>query len=625
MTVLEAEIANNTRQTQADSSPPSAFAWTISAGTLAYIVLITFALVLRLAELGTLPLSDAEAHEALSAYRVIEPRAVGEDLTARSPIMFTANAITMSVIGSGNTAARIATALVGVLLIASPLLLRRWIGSGNALIMAVLFTVSPVMLASSRMMHGMVWAAALAMAFVYAAGMFAETRRNSYALGAFAAFVLLVLMSDPGGTLMAICLGAGIFYAISRTEIDERDFVRETISAFPWTRAAIFGVIALIGVGTVFLLYPQGLSKTGGMVETVLRGIFERRGEYPGFAPLITSLLYEPVLWIFGAAGAYFILNGHEADPLRRFIGRVCIGWIGLAFVFALLYQGAESFHALLFTLPLAGLSVFAVERALSPIRDTFWDVPSWGRWLHATVVAAVLCISAVNLVLVGDPLLTTEPTLLPFAQMDAQQSVKMLMVGLSLMLVVITYFLAGSIWGSGVAWRGLGTGVLAFLCVWSIGAGWRSVIADDPRNLWQMPAPSLDLPLLDRTLTDLSLRATGTRREIPIVVQWSDHIRENGALAWLLHDFWNTTYVTQVTNTTNAEVVIAPKTSEDPQLGADYVGEELPVRSHWELNTVQAWHIIPYVYNRRTRIEPYAENLMVLWARADVYGVTNP
>src|SRR5258708_4081477 len=92
-----------------------------------YAALILLSLTLRLAELGTYPLNDLQAHDALAVFRAIEPRAAGVPLIANNPLMFTANSLVMAFAGSDTATPKIPTVLLGVLLVAAPVLFRRWL------------------------------------------------------------------------------------------------------------------------------------------------------------------------------------------------------------------------------------------------------------------------------------------------------------------------------------------------------------------------------------------------------------------------------------------------------------------------------------------------------------------
>ncbi len=594
----------------------------VSLELVIYVALIVLALTLRLVELGTVPLNDHEAYEALAAFRTVQPHAAGPRLIAHDPLMFTADVLTMSLVGADTSSARLPTALLGVLLVAAPLLFRRWFGPAHALLIAGLFAISPVLLAASRSMSGAVWSAALAVAGIYLVGRYLETRRVTYAVAASTALLMLILAAEPAGFLTFLGMAAGIVFAQITLDNDEhrvRSAVFETLRAWPWIRSVVIGG-AITGLAAmVFVLYPEGLRGIGDVLYQALHGFTVRPAGYPFAYPLLTSLLYEPVLWLFGLAGVYIVL-GRDSDAPGIFVQRALVGWLIGSIVWSLIYASAGSDHALWLTLPLAGLAAIALERVLSPVRDSFWKVPTWGPWVHGLAVAATLAIAAINLLMVGRLIMNTLPDLMP----RFERPMQLLMIFPALLLVAITFFLVGSMWGSRAAWRGTGIGLLLFLGIYSLGMGWRAAVlyADDPREFFQAHPAARNLNLMNDTLVMASRRSTGAPYDMTIVVQTTpDGPTDHGALAWALRYFSRTTFVEDLSPTTNTPVVITPQTNDKPVLGAAYVGQSFPVSYSWDRRNL-SWDFVTWLYERETRTAPESSDRVIAWVRADVYGV---
>ncbi len=590
----------------------------ISLELVIYIALILLSLTLRFAELGTFPLNDQEAHEALAAYRVVDSRAAGGPLIANNPLMFAANTLLMTVVGSDTATPRLPTVLLAVLLVMSPVLFRRWVGPTNALIAAGLLAVSPVLFTTSRLMGGTVWSMALAVGGAYLVGMFIETRRAAYALAATSAALMLILMAEPAGVLTFVGLVFGVGFALVTIDDPEhryRHILTETLGAWPWIRGLIFGAISVVVVASVFLLYPQGLGTLGNALDQLWRGFTIRPAGTPIVFPLLVSLVHEPVFWIFGLIGAYLAMKD-EAN----FLQRALVGWLIASIVWSFLYRGADSSNALWLTLPLAGLAATTIERILAPVQDRFWQVPAWGPWVHGIAVVGMLAIAGINLLAVGQAILGTAPDQLPHLDRPLQ----LVMVGPAIMLVVITFFLVGSTWGTRAAWNGLGIGVLIFFGLYSLGVGWRGTIlnTDDPRELWQIHPAARNLNLMEITLKTASLRATGMPYDMQLVVETPAGTRgDDGALAWVVHRYYHTEFVNELAPTLNAPVIITPATEDKPQVGAAYVGQGFPVYYIWDPGTL-SWDMLIWLYDRQTRVQPDGDPRVITWVRGDIYGV---
>jgi uncharacterized protein (TIGR03663 family) len=589
----------------------------VSLEIVLYLALAAVGLILRLAELGTLVLSELEAREALAVFRILESNPTAVTPISSKPLMFAANGLLMTLLGTENAIPRLATVFAGVAILLMPLLFRRWIGSVAALIISVLLTISPVLLTASRTMAGSVWSILLALVALWALGRYHESKARAFAYVGAASIGLLIIGAESAGFLTAIMLGAGCIFAFSTVEDPDhsvRAGILATVRGFPLIGGLVVAAVTLFLIGTVFLLKVEGAAAFGEVVSRAISGFLARDPVNPVAFPLYTSLIYEPLLWVFGLVGAWLTLR-EEGDFLRRLL----LGWLVAAVIASLIYPAALAEHALWLTLPLVGLSAIAIERVLTPVRDQFWNVPVWGPYLHAVAVVALLLIIGMRLLVVGQSVLRTQPSLVPQADVPA-----LLLTGLTVALVVILFFLVGSIWGSRASWRGMGIGVLMFLSIYGLASGWRASVfgADDPREPWRPSPTAQNLMRLENDLKEVSLRQVGTAWDMPISVQWDD----SGSVAWVLRHFKNVTFIDAANPTFNGPAIVLPRISPDPKaekprLGAAYVGTDYPVRYDFDRASIQYWDVLSWVYARDTRNRPEGTQRVALWVRGDVYG----
>lgn len=663
----------------------------LSAETILYGVLILFALILRLADLGMIPYGANEAHEALAAYRAIEPEAVGNRIVARQPLMFSANTLLMSIAGSDDIMPRVATALLGVLIVFMPYLYRRWIGAGKAAILSVLFAVSPALLFSSRTMAGATWSLALVLLIGYFIGRYLETRSFTYGAALVSTAALLGLLSEPGGILFLLILAFGLFFMIRTSDDPDvalRSLNSDVIGGFPILRTALIAVAVIIVLGTAFFTRIGGLANIGESITALLTGFTIRPAYNPTAFPLLTSLFYEPALWLFGIAGAYSVLTDEIEDDLitSRVIGRILIGMLIAGAVMAIGYVGAGPDHSLWLTLPLAGLSAFAVEKIFAGFRDAFFNPPTWGRYLHAVITFAIAAIMGINLLAVGRFFIVPRGgTVIPSAagdfiaialaltvtligflvvmavldtrtawgwlliggvvtivlvlravyvgditslqvNPDPSQPTKLLMVLLSTVLMVIIFFMAGSYWGAGTAWRGLALGLLVALTLYGLNNGWRGAVMtpDNAVELWRPNPSSYNLELVEQTLVDASRRTENSSRyDMEITVQLPASGVDDTPLLWALRRFHKANYVTQLSEAITTPAVVALQTEADPPLGAAYVGQDFGTSFVWDRTTMKIWDVLSWIFERGSRQPQVAVQRYVLWIRADVYGAS--
>src|SRR5260221_6949017 len=119
-------------------------------------------------------------------------------------------------------------------------------------------------------------------------------------------------MAEPAGFITGLGLLAGIIFASAARDVPEdryRRAIGETLQSWPWLRALLIAGAVIGLVATVFLLYPRGLSTIGEVLNQAVRGIVTRPAGNPFAFPLLTSPLYEPVLWIVGVSSAHWVLT----------------------------------------------------------------------------------------------------------------------------------------------------------------------------------------------------------------------------------------------------------------------------------------------------------------------------
>lgn len=620
------DLAQQTNFPEAPGEVRDGIAITISLEAVLYIIILITAVILRLPDLDVIPLNQFEAREALAVFRTVDPAASGTRLESQQPLAFAFNALFMGIGGVESGAARAATALLGAVICLMPLLFRQWLGISGTAIAASLLAISPVLLVSSRFMSGTVWAVFLTLIVLWALGSYFETRNTTYTAILGAAVILLVFGAEPAGFMLLILVGVAVYFALTTLDDPDRrlrNALREMVSSLPIATMLATGGAVLFLVSTLFFAYPGALSNVGALISGALGGIFGRpEGQFFGYT-LIVSLTYEPVFWIFGIAGAYFILTDRtrSMSVSRTTIGRGLIAWLVAGITASLLYAGASATHALWLTLPLVGLSIFSIEKALSPVHDPYWNVPLWAPWLHGMIFVATLCIVAINALWVGRIAINLAPALFPenFPQQDIT---RVLMIGLALALAGITFFLIGSIWGARTAWHGLGIGALLFMSAYSFNTGWQAAVtkADDPRELWHINPPPRTLNYLVETLKTSSLRATGKPFEAEIAVEAAAYTDDASPLAWALRHFDRLRYVPILDNAISTPIAIG--LNEKPNLGANYVGLDFPTSRTWDRSN-EYWDWVVWLYDRQSRVQPLPQGRIYVWVRADVYGIT--
>lgn len=630
-----------TENAQAGSAPVM-----ISAGLVAVLILLVLSFALRITAVGSVPLSEHEIAPALSAYRSVFPSPV-EPAPTGSPIVFAVQRVAFSLVGADEASSRLFTALASVAVSLLPLLFSRLLGQARAFLMAVLLTFSPTMIAAARLNSATTWAVLFAGVGLWAfwrALEEADSVQRSYAAVATASFGSLLILSEPGGPLLALVLAAAAAAALLLSALDAPRSDDETGSDYlarlsrrfvqwPWAGGLIAWFVVTLIVATGMMLYPAGLAHVGELLGQFAAGFAPGSSENPLFFPLLNSVFYDPWLWVF-ALGAILLINRRSAMTL---VERFFVFWLIFAGFAAVLYPDTTAAHALWFTVPLAGLGAFLLADALEaddtpPLwLDSFLADPQaraasthLARWLLALLMLALLTVAALHLQIlargvlkVGNGSLQDMLTLMWQRSLEVEAR-SLIWVVLTMLFIAVGAMLAASIWGNRTTMQGAVLGAACFALITGSSAGWNAAMthADDPAEPWHEQATAPDALILRSTMLDFSERSGRGFPIIPAAVLAPD----DGIIAWEVRDFQNTRFVDSVAAARGTELVILPEALTDPDLGGSYVGQRLDLTHVWA-GGLAGLDVLPWWVVRRVRYEPEVSQAYVLWVRQDVYN----
>lgn len=588
----------------------------------AYLAIAGLALALYLVGLDTVPMSNAESREALAAWRAINPEASGDTIIARSPILFLLQSLVFATLGADEATARLVTGLAGVALVLLPLLFRGVLGVGRSFFFSLLLLGSPVLLIAARSSGAAVWSMVLAGLALWAYWRARVTGQGSYGIAAVTAFVALILLSEPGGAVLALILaGAGVLTMLTMPPREDDDAENVEESAFlglrnvPWTAAGLVAGLVVLLVGTSFMLYPSGLSSIGEAIGGFARGF--GRGQAPLMLPALIALFYEPFTLIFALVGIVMLVRGDALTVADRFLA----SWAVLGVFAALVFGGARPDHALWITVPLAGLASHTITRLLANrTEEIIFAIPGWARWVVAISVVALLCLFTLSFQSMARSLLTTVDGVAP----NVDISTAILLV-LSLLFVLVGYFMVASLWDGRTALNGLGLGALIFGLLTSMGSGWNTAVdqADNPSRFWDGEAVTVNAALLRETLIDVADRQTrGFTYYLPVAAL----APQDGIIAWLLRDFNETRFISTPSEAATIDVALLPLTLDgNPDLGAPYVGQDFVITRYWTTNVLRPIDIPAWWTQGQVRpgLAFTGQEAWVLWLRQDVYDGT--
>lgn len=589
---------------------------TVRLEVVAYAALFALALLLRLAELDTVPLSAAEARGALAAQRLALPGAPGESAAPSSALLLGAQALTFSVLGASPFTARLLTALAGALLVIAPLLFRRLLRPARAFVFSLLLAFSPVALLAAREGSPAVWALLAAAGGLWAVWRCWETRRSGYMLLAAACFAGVTFLTDPAGLWLALLLLAAGALALAWLRADEPDHpglgeLGAWLRGLPWLALLGAAALTVFTVGTLFALHLPGLGAVSESLRLALAGLTTAQPDTLPAYPLLIVVFYEPATIVFAAAGVWLLGRRSVVSLLDRFLAM----WLLLSALAAVFFAGSSAAHALWLVAPLCGLASVTAAELLRADRHPLFRVPAWGRWLLALVIVLLLLILSVNLQAVGRSLLAAPPGVGFGANV---QPVNLIWAGIALLLGVLALLLVASLWGGAAALRGGGLGLLAFALVTSLASGWSAAVpnAASPAELWHLRATGHETALLRETLAELSRRETSGFPLLTIYAQ----VAEDSPAAWALRDYPNTVFIASASDARAQPVALLPLQTEPPDLGGSYVGQQFILSRSWNPRNMQAADALAWWLQGRLRAGQAAAEPVVLWLRQDIY-----
>jgi hypothetical protein len=618
---------------------------TIRLEWVAVLALALFSLVLRLASLDVVPMNPVETAPALAAWRSVSPDASGSALVADSPLVFWSQRLAFGLLGGELFTARMLTALAGVALGLTPLLFRDLLGQNRVLILALLLTVSPLILTASRMSSEMVWALLLALLGLWAVWRFSVVRLPAYGIGATVLFGAMAFLSGPGGLLLTVILIAAAALALwLMPEGDDTGDRLALLRDWPWRSGLLVAALVVAVVSTGFLLYLSGLSMLGELLNTFLTGLTQSQPDAPLFFPLLVALFYEPWLWLLAGVGVFMLVRQDRMTLIERFLAM----WVVVGVIVSVVYAGGTADNGLWLVVPLAGLPSAALSYALEELDvDLLWIGDFFGdehfslatarsaKWIVGAVVFGLLVIAALHFQIAMREFLTVPGGSLSdyldrvsVRQPEPSPGMSLIWFLMSLLFIVVGGFFAASIWGNEITVQGLLIGFGGFLVLSAVAVGWTLAVtrSGQPEELYYTEATSEHAGLLRDTLEELAYRETMGYPMIPVAVMAPD----TGVVAWAVRDFSNAYFIADVEQAWQEQVILIPETammvsSEPgalrlPELGGSYLGQRFVMTYRWSSDFLEGFDFLPWWGMRETRIPRQVAQAYILWLRQDIY-----
>jgi predicted membrane-bound mannosyltransferase/DNA-binding beta-propeller fold protein YncE len=273
---------------------------------LAWIILMLAAAATRLYQLGHRVMSHDESLHTFYSWKLFDHGEYVHDPMMHGPLLFHGTALMYMIFGDNDFAARMFTVILGLLLILSPLLLRRWLGPVGALATGMMLTISPTVMYYTRYLrhdiHVELFTVLMFISFIR----YLDDRRGRWIVLAFSAAALAISSAE-----MAYINGFVLISFILVALLAERMSQRSSELAG----------LSMAGAGLGILVF-SGLAKLGQLNARFPSlpdfSAAKAEGALVGMKDLVQAgLLFSGLMVIFGAV---MMLVGRirlapEADP----------------------------------------------------------------------------------------------------------------------------------------------------------------------------------------------------------------------------------------------------------------------------------------------------------------------
>jgi uncharacterized protein (TIGR03663 family) len=567
---------------------------------LAWIGVGVLSILLRFVALDRAPLNEAEAGQAMLAWRA----ATGSGMPSAgsySPLLFWGNGLVFWLFGGADGAARFVPAVLGVGLVLSPMLLRRELGRIGALAAGFYMAISPAAVLASRQVDGWTGVALGSLLVLGGAARFWETKRSGWLLLSGIGVALSVTAGPWAVGILGVMVLAAVGLAWVRAG-GELGSVWRDVRPHLWAAAGTLALGFLV-LATGLGWNGDGISAAGGMLVGWLR-TFREVPASPVAFPLTLLLVYEPLALLL-AAGAVGVAV-RKGDRFAHFVA----GWVGLAALLAVAVAGRRPIDVLIVVVPLALLAGRGIDWLVSGLQEQ-------GRLLHEGLLAAGLLLLSGHLYLV----------LARYSEVSALQEIALYaaLAVLAVLLAASAIAAVGALVGVGAAIRGAALGLGVALLVYTLSAGWgvAHVRPDDPRELLvERPTP-VNVRDLVETVQGLSWQETGSETSTPLVTD----VAADSVVAWYLKDYRAADWASSVAAAADGYDVLVSQNSALGAAEAVFVGQDFPILTTWDPGTLRcelSWPpacrtVVKWLLLRRTEAAPAVEEVAVVWARKDL------
>ncbi len=575
-----------------------------------YAAVFILGLVLRLVNLGALPLSDIEARWALPALKLTLGKAAE---LGSQPFYELWTSLLFFLFPHSEFIARLIPAVVGSLLVLLPFFLRRGLGRRAALVAAFGLALDPGLVAASHFAGSPL--IALSAAFL-AIGLWVDDHHS-------AAVCLAVLAALSGSAFFfgAVILIVGLVLARLLKLLDKDEFVsflnperKELGKTEDNKNLLLVAAISLLAGGTLFFRYPQGLAAFARSFPEFIQGWVVPSG-VPWLNMVWMLAFFEPLALLLGTMG--FVRAWLTGNRLDRWLGL----WVLIAWVLCIVHLGRQNLDLIWVLTPLWLLAGRELVR--------FWDaqkeeiLPIIG---HTVLLFVLLSLGWLNL----------SGLIIPNTSEEIIRMRWILILGVLVLSILATILISFG-WSMRIAQRGFALGIILCLFLFVMSSTF-SIVRVPPSGegaptalypalgQWSSGPITGQSALLMQTISDLALWHTGNPNIVDVAIVSKEPICDTclpaAALQWALRDITQVRVVDALGVGETPSLVITPHEEKEMKMAEAYRGQSFTwhIQSAWSNGVPIGW--MRWLLTRHVTADT---SEIVLWARGDVFPGSKP
>ncbi len=551
---------------------------------LLYAFAFVIGLFIRMYRLGDFPLNDSEAQWALMAFKNLAeiPPLVGSQ---PGYVLFTS--ILFNVFNGSNFLSRFIPSVAGSLLVFSPLLFKRYIGSFSALILAFGLALDPSLIAISRNAGG---GAAALTSLVFFIGFLLNGNMvgSGISLG-------LALLGGPdfwhGIFIVSIAWVLNFFVIGKGARLHENMIVLSTVLRSK--KFILSLVVTVLILSSLFFTQPQVL---GGILSSFATYIDQWVNpsdiNYSPIQMIITFLFYELFPFSFAMIGLVWIYF----KKLHDFIF-IAVCWLA-AIVISLAYPEREGINLVWSVIPLWIIAAYTIEHLYFLAKKQ-----SGSFYLFTGIICVLFLFMLLNLL-----------SLMTYDTGSVDFQLRLAIIAGTFIVVSLLGILLTWGWSVELAYSSILTGTMILLFLYSFSAGWRSARLGPTAyaELWYSDAYFLDADLLQNSISQVSDLNTGNPQVSDIAILEP----ASPAVKWILRNNDEVLYLNTLPKSISPDMVIT-NGDDFPGLAASYTGQNFVFIESPQTQLFRFMDWLRWAMYRKFTDE---KTDLYLWVKSDIF-----